>query len=360
MTDTIYLDYSLKSPQERRDLVEKIIQNAPSSQLTERYLEILSDYIIDALPKEEKKEKYITTNNRQVTIDKRETSFEELVSKFENGEDGVYNLINGDKNMYLEPKIEITAADVANVPGLQELRELIAKVEAAAMRASGRKKYLLKKQAIEMRQQQYILKDLYYQPIRSRSASHTDTTHITLDEEVYFDENGEPTSDGTVSLFKPAHVSAILCNYEALKSWSAHRYNNDFHYLMSVFDQLMRDALEENYPAYLTLAKAKIDGMSNADIQKLLIEKHNLHHTVEYISALWRNKIPKIMADKAREQYLLWYYTEVERGNWKKCTKCGQVKLAHNRFFSKNNTSKDGYYSICKECRNKKAKEKNK
>lgn len=359
MSETIYLDYSLKTPEERKNLVTKIINEAPASQLTDKYLEILSDYILDALPKEEKKERYITTNNRQVTIDKRETSFEALVSKFENGEDGIYNLINEDKNMYLEPKIEITEEDIENVPGLKELRELIFQTEEAAKRATGRKKYLLKKQAIEMRQQQYILKDFYYQPIRSTTASRTDTTHITLDEEVYFDEKGEPTSDALVSFFKPEHISAILCNYEALKHWTAHRHNNDFYYLMKAFDKLLEDALAAT-PAYMTLVRAKSRGMSNAEVQEELVQKHDLHHTVEYISSLWRNKIPKMIAEKAKEQYLLWYYTEVERGNWKKCTKCGQIKLAHNRFFSKNNTSKDGYYSICKECRNKKAKEKNK
>ena len=50
--------------------------------------------IYKRMTKEDKKNKYITTDNRQITIDKRETSYEGLVSKFENGEDGVYNLIN--------------------------------------------------------------------------------------------------------------------------------------------------------------------------------------------------------------------------------------------------------------------------
>ncbi len=59
-------------------------------------------------------------------------------------------------------------------------------------------------------------------------------------------------------------------------------------------------------------------------------------------------------------KYLLWYYTFVEYGKWKRCSRCGQIKLAHNRFFSKNKTSKDGWYSICKCCRNAKTKDKNK
>ena len=43
---TIKLDYSLETPEERNELVKKIINNTPSEQLTPRYLEILSDYII--------------------------------------------------------------------------------------------------------------------------------------------------------------------------------------------------------------------------------------------------------------------------------------------------------------------------
>jgi hypothetical protein len=48
----------------------------------------------------------------------------------------------------------------------------------------------------------------------------------------------------------------------------------------------------------------------------------------------------------------------VEKGKYKRCSRCGQIKLAHNKYFSKNKTSKDGFYSICKVCRNAKTKEK--
>jgi hypothetical protein len=50
------------------------------------------------MEKQEKKEKKILTENRLTTVNKRETSFEGLVSQFENGEDGIYSLITEDKN----------------------------------------------------------------------------------------------------------------------------------------------------------------------------------------------------------------------------------------------------------------------
>ena len=113
-------------------------------------------------------------------------------------------------------------------------------------------------------------------------------------------------------------------------------------------------ALKENFPLYYDIVIYKIDGKKNTEIQDLLEQKYEIRHSVEYISSLWRNKIPKIIAEKAKEEYLIWYYTYVEKGQWKKCSRCGQIKLAHNKFFSKNKTSKDHFYSICKECRNKK------
>ena len=76
--------------------------------------------------------------------------------------------------------------------------------------------------------------------------------------------------------------------------------------------------------------------------------------SLEYISSLWRKKIPKMLAEAAKKQWLYWYYTFGARSPWKTCSRCGETKPAHNMFFSKNSASKDGFYSICKECRNSK------
>lgn len=353
----IHLDYTLKTEEDRLALVNKIIESAQPGQLTSRYLDILSNYILDAQKTDKARKGEILTDNRMVTINKRETSLEGLLSSFENGEDGFYNLIAENNNYLLEPKVEITEEDIAEVPGLKELRDEIEKLEKQFKAATGKRKYYLKKAIIEMRKDQYVLKAAH-KPIIGRGNAPTKSySRLNLDENITFDENNEPVSDSLISFFNADHISALLCNFEDLKASTESKLHADMHYLVKDFEKLAERALK-NYPLYADLIKYKICGKQNLEIQKLLEEKHGIKHSVEYISSLWRNKIPKMIAEFAKEEYIIWYYTYVEQGVWKKCNRCGQMKLAHNRFFSKNSTSKDGYYSICKECRNKKSKEK--
>ena len=146
----------------------------------------------------------------------------------------------------------------------------------------------------------------------------------------------------------------LLCNYSKLKEESWSDFNGDLKWLMFDLDTVVDKALKDKFPLYYDLVIYKIDGKQNQEIQDLLYQKHNIKHSVEYISSLWRNKIPKLIAEQAQEDWLEWHFTQEEKGKYKKCSRCGQIKLAHNRFFSKNKTSKDGFYSICKCCRNKK------
>jgi hypothetical protein len=73
------------------------------------------------MEKQEKREKKILTENRLATITKRETSLEGLASQFENGEDGLYDLIvENDKNVIFRPKVEITKKDLETIPELEQ------------------------------------------------------------------------------------------------------------------------------------------------------------------------------------------------------------------------------------------------
>lgn len=356
LENIIRLDYSIEDPEERVKLVEKIIENTPQSNLTNRYLEILANYIIFAMTKKQKKEKKINTDNRMVTINKRQTSFEGLVGKFENGEDGIYNMIINDKNVLLTPKYQITKEDVEQIPALKQLRDEIIKVEEQQKKARGKKKFLLKKQIIEMRQDQYVIKSAY-RPVTYSLNLVKSLSFLDLSDKIEINEKGQIINKGLISLFNPTHVSILLCNYSKIKEGCWDKFNSDIYYLMIVLEQAIDTVLKKDNPMLYDLLIYKIDGKSNLQIQNLLFNTYNTTHSIEYLSSLWRKKIPKMIAEYIEKQQLVWHYTIEEKGKWKRCSRCGQIKLAHNKFFSKNNTSKDGFYSICKECRNKKTKE---
>ena len=352
----IKMDYKLKTAEERVEKVKEIIANTPSERLTQKYLDKLSDYIVIPIERQERKENHIITDNHNITVTKREMSFEGLVGRLENGEDGIYNMIANDKNIIFQPKVSITPQDLEEMPELKKLHEAILKVEEQLKTARGKTAYKLRKQLIEMRKDQYVIKGSYKKPIYSMNLIKS-ASKIDLSEKVKEDkDNGTVSSNGLINFFNEKHISALLCNYSKLKEDSWDKFNNDMKWMMMDLDVLVDNALKEKYPLYYDIVIYKIDGKQNAEIQQLLYEKHGIKHSVEYISCLWRNKIPKLIAEQAQKDWLIWHYTFEDYGKWKRCSRCGQIKLAHNYYFSKNKTSRDGYYSICKECRNKKNK----
>ena len=353
----IKMDYSLLTSQERNEKVKEIIANTPSERLTPKYLDRLAEYIVEPITKEERKEKYILTKNHMVTVNKRETSYEGLVGKLENGEDGLYNMIINDKNVIFTPKSKITQEELDTVPGLKELVAAIELTEKEAKLATGKKKFMLKKQIIEMRQDQYVLRNAFKQPIYSRGTIKA-LCKLDLSEHIWMDSAGDVHSTGCVNFFNQDHVMALLCNYNALKQETWNKFNSDMKWMLVDFKKLVDNALKEKNPFLYDLVCYKINDKQNAEIQQLLYNKYGIKHSVEYISNLWRNKVPKLICQEAEDEWLDFHFTQEEKGKWKRCSRCGQIKLAHNRFFSKNNTSKDGFYSICKECRNKASKKK--
>ena len=145
------LDYSLETPEERNELVKKILAEM-EEEPSEKYLEILADYLVLAMEKKERKERKLLTENRLATIRKRETSLEGLIAQFENGEDGFYNLIaESDKNALFKPKISITKKDLEEIPELVQLRDAIKLWEEKFKTAEGRDRYIIKKAIIDLR-----------------------------------------------------------------------------------------------------------------------------------------------------------------------------------------------------------------
>lgn len=304
------------------------------------------------MEKEERRSRKILTDNRMTTVSKRETSFEGLTQQLENGEDGIYNLITNDRQVIFQPKVTITKQDLEDIPALRQLREAIEIWEKKLETAQGKDRFTIKKALIEMRRDQYIIKNAYRRPITPNKLTRSAHT-ITLDDTTCdFTTDNYPVPRG-VSLMDPKVCEAILCSYSKLKQDSWDRFDGDTWYLLYDFENIVDRALAP-YPLYMRLLECKIDGMQNIDIQRTLESEFGITHSVEYISSLWRNKIPKLIASTAEDEYLDYYFQNMVPGRYKKCSRCGQIKLAHNKYFSKNKTSKDGLYSICKACRNAK------
>lgn len=212
---------------------------------------------------------------------------------------------------------------------------------------------LLLKTLIELRKDQYVIKNAYRKPITFSQLGHSKNP-IPLDGETFIGEDGYCKSTG-ISLVDPAVCSAILCNYSRLKQNCWGNYESDTWYLMNSFDKICDKALKP-YPMYEKIVEYKIDGLQNIEIQQKLQEEFGNTHSLEYISNLWRKKIPNIIASAAEDDFLYWHYLNEEKGKYKRCSRCHEIKLAHGKYFSKNKTSKDGFYSICKACRNSKSK----
>jgi hypothetical protein len=288
-TQIVKLDYTLKTAAERAEFVS----NLPQEQLkNKKYLEYLADYIVTAMTAEEKKKKEILTDNRLVTINKRETSYQGLVSKFENGEDGIYNLIINDKNVLLTPKVSITEKDVAEIPDLKLLKDSIQAVEKMEQKAFGKRRFNLKKQLIEMHQEQYLIKNNVKQTTMSTASNGNGGgllhgfSKMDLGEEITIDEDGEPRSTCLINFFNHEHISALLCNYSGLKEDCDGKVNSDAYYMMMDLDNLIAETLENDYPLYYKLLIYKIDGKQNNEIQELLFNEFGETHSVEYISSL--------------------------------------------------------------------------
>ena len=332
------LDYGLQTAEERLQLVNKILEENPNP--NEKYLEILADYLIIGFDKDKKR---LITSNREQTISRRETSWEGLAEQFEQGEDSINSLIRNDKNILFKPRDKITDRDIAEIPFLRQVRETIAAWETYLRKASGRNAYLAKTALIETRKDQYIIKNAYRKPLFAIAPTFT-RKPFTIDVEEEIIDNDLIYNNA--SFCNKDFISTILCNYSLLREAAKGDFASDVWFLLESFDELRNRALESD-SFYAKVMQYKIEGKTNAEINELLGHQH----TDEFFSVVWRKKIPKIIADRAFEETLIWLWRKDPSLPWKKCGRCKQEKPAHSYFFNKN---KNSFYSICKECRKKK------
>ena len=102
-------------------------------------------------------------------------------------------------------------------------------------------------------------------------------------------------------------------------------------------------------PTHSLLLDLKIKRFSNAEIAKRLNSEFNTNYNVNYISTIYTKKILPEIADAAkrhREILENLFFPE----NFKRCTRCGRLYLRSSTYFMKKGNSSDGFSPRCKQC----------
>lgn len=361
----VKLDYSIKSLEERKALVQDIVDG--DELLNQKQIGYLADYLLFTADskqtgREKKKSHPIITKNREVTIAKRQTSLEDTVASLSNGEDGLYSMIVDDRNLLLDNRTPITQEDIDNIPGIRQNLETIETLKRQLARTDSRNRFAINQQIIATYKEIYSIKSSYMNTVAKVHVNSQirHMAHMPLIENVTIDENGMPQSDGVISLLRPDHIAFLLKYYSKLKGECWDDVSSDMHWLLIDLEDLVVKTLLPDNEVLYDLLVLEIDGLTGAEIVRQMERKYGIVHSEQYFSTLWCKRIPKMIAETAQKKWLVWYYTyqHPEEGQWKICNTCGKRMLAHPLFFHKN-TSKDGFYSKCRECRSKKGKVKN-
>jgi hypothetical protein len=106
---------------------------------------------------------------------------------------------------------------------------------------------------------QYVIKEAFRKPIYPTKVCKS-VDPINFDGTITIDENGEIHDNSLISFFNPKHISALLCNYSALKEESWGKFSEDTYYMMEDLDALVDQTLKDKYPLYYDLLIYKIDG----------------------------------------------------------------------------------------------------
>lgn len=340
-----------------------------------KYTENISNYLADAaFSEEEKRSHLITTSSRTLTQNKRETSFEGLSDQYLLGESQLHNLFKpDDKGVIFCRKDDLTAYDRDQYPELKTIdNDLEYFTELFLKAQSPHDRYLIKKAIIEKRQERYTVKEqvapaMAHAFLRGESfPSGGDSLLEVIDRPPYILDNSR------ISLYNPAHVFNLLNMYSTLKENYSENLQHDLHYTMDELDEYTELALsgvpsEETgrerpfVPHYKDILIHRIDKlMTNEEIAATISIKYDGQNcikgrkiTAAYVSSVFKHRLPKMIVEEAVEKYLMWYFTFKVKPVWKKCSRCGRVLPAHPFFYTKNNTTKTGFYSMCKFCRRK-------
>lgn len=323
----------------------------------------MATYLVEASEKENKhtEQKHsILTQNRMQTIEKREMSLEQLNAEKE--ENKLYwNSFecknNESKNKILCKKLELSNKDLNN-NYIKQIEDTISLIKNKI----NNPEYIYKEDIpklkaiiIELKKDQYFIKNIINHTINFNKLPFSSKTEINYYIPTgYENENEDYTfiNDSRFYFSNPNHISALIQYYSNLKEKSWKEVQSTIHWILIDFEKLIDIAFSNNANnKNKEILICKLKGYSNEEINQFLIKKYNKSYSISYISHLLNSKIPNFLSEEYKKFLYEWIHFYQIKSKWKKCTKCGQVKLANHYNFSPNKRGKYGLHSICRECR---------
>jgi hypothetical protein len=317
-------------------------------------LEFFSNYILfnrEQLKENDYSEYPYLDGNDRLTLKKKESSYEDLLSETdENGNSRLENELVNKKNFKKKPPYEIEARDLDEIKEIKEIQNLILYIKSNLLPSeeNNTKKRFLMRMMKELRQEQIAIKKIVRKPIEFKSLM-CDETLFNYDSDTgYYNGNGDykVVSENRIDLANPNHIYHILNNYADLKEGSYDNLNSDMRYILETLEDLIDKVDLRDFERDVLIMK--IDGLIAEDILEQIQIKYGLVWSEPYLTRIFKNIIPRKISEQYLKEYEDWFYFTKAKGDYKQCSKCGEVKLISQ--FGWDSRNKDGYKSICREC----------
>lgn len=104
---------------------------------------------------------------------------------------------------------------------------------------------------------------------------------------------------------------------------------------------------------YRLIVEMKSENWRNEDINNELRRRNLKTFSVNYISTIYKKRIPKLLAQAVEAHYELALALD-QPDEWKRCSKCGKLLHLDSNHFRRLGKSKDSFVGSCKQCDKKK------
>lgn len=166
--------------------------------------------------------------------------------------------------------------------------------------------------------------------------------------ENYLEENRISRTDKLAIDFRnPSHIYNLYRFYLELETMATNDPESVVSQILHTLN-FYRDAADLS-PEHAEILRLKIQKQPNSFIAKSLRENFGKTHTDNYISTIFKKNVCGAISDAAK-LHLSTYLAREDRSKFKKCKKCGEVKLRDTRNFVRKARSSDGFSNCCKVC----------